>query len=69
MKPKILVALGLYLALALLAFFTLEGKIRLATLIFLGGFALKMCLVVLQRSIGLRSRHSLPGNIIKPPLR
>jgi hypothetical protein len=48
MKLKFLVALGIYVLLALLAFWTLEGNIRIATLIFLGGFALKMCLVVLK---------------------
>jgi hypothetical protein len=48
MKPKFAVALAIYLALALLAVFTLEGKIRIATLIFLAGFAIKMCLVVLK---------------------
>lgn len=48
MKLKFLVALAIYLTLALLALLTLDGKIRIATLIFLGGFALKMCLVVLK---------------------
>ncbi len=48
MKSKFVFALVIYLALALLAFFTLDGKIRIATLIFLVGFALKMCLVVLK---------------------
>jgi hypothetical protein len=49
MKSKFVIALVIYLVLGLLAIFTLEGKIRTATLIFLGGFAIKMCLVVLKR--------------------
>ena len=48
MTSRFLVALAILLALAILAFFTLDGKIRIATLIFLGGFALKMWLVVLK---------------------
>ena len=48
MKLKFLAALVIYLVLALLAFLTLDGKILIATLIFLGGFALKICLVVLK---------------------
>jgi hypothetical protein len=48
MKPKFVAALSVYLVLALLAVFTLDGKIRIATLIFLAGFAIKMCLVVLK---------------------
>jgi hypothetical protein len=38
-----------YLALAILAGFTLDGNIRLATWIFLAGIALKTWLVVLKR--------------------
>jgi hypothetical protein len=41
-----------YAILALLAGFTLEGRIRLATLIFLGGIAIKTILVVLKRRLG-----------------
>jgi hypothetical protein len=48
MKSKFVVALAIYAVLALLAVVTLEGKIRIATLIFLGGFAIKTCLVVLN---------------------
>lgn len=48
MTPKLAIALALYLVLGLLAFFTLDGKIRLATLVFLAGFAIKLCLVVLK---------------------
>ena len=51
MMSKFLIALAIFLALAVLAFFTLEGKIRMATLIFLGGFALKMWLVVLKSRV------------------
>jgi hypothetical protein len=49
MKSRFFAALLIYIALAVLAFFTLDGKIRIATLVFLGGFALKMYLVVLKR--------------------
>ena len=38
-----------YAGLAILAGFTLTGVVRLATWIFLGGIALKTCLVVLKR--------------------
>jgi uncharacterized membrane protein YGL010W len=38
-----------YAVLAVLAGVTLTGNIRLATWIFLGGIALKTCLVVLKR--------------------
>ena len=38
-----------YVGLAVLAGFTLEGKIRIATWLFLGLFALKTWLVVLKR--------------------
>jgi hypothetical protein len=40
-----------YVILALLAGFTLEGKIRLAAWIFLGGIAIKTVLVVLKRRL------------------
>jgi hypothetical protein len=40
-----------YAILALLAGFTLDGRIRLATWVFLGGIALKTALVVLKRRL------------------
>jgi len=40
-----------YGILALLAGFSLEGRIRIATLIFLGGIAIKTVLVVLKRRL------------------
>jgi len=48
MNRKLAVTLASYVGLAILAFFTLDGKIRLATWIFLGAFALKTWLVVLK---------------------
>jgi hypothetical protein len=45
---KLAIALGTYAVLAILAFFTLDGKIRMATWIFLGAFAIKTWLVVLK---------------------
>ena len=48
MNRKLAVALASYAGLAILAFFTLDGKIRLATWIFLGAFAFKTWLVVLK---------------------
>lgn len=45
-----LMAMGTYLALALLAAVTLDGVIRLATWIFLGGLALKTWLATLQQT-------------------
>ncbi|MGH9558991.1 MAG: hypothetical protein ACRD30_07090 [Bryobacteraceae bacterium] len=41
--------MSVYAVLAILAGFTLTGDVRLATWIFLGGIALKTCLVVLKR--------------------
>ena len=41
MKNRFLAAMAAYAMLALLATFTTSGKIRLATLIFLAGLALK----------------------------
>jgi len=38
-----------YVALAILAGFTLDGTIRIATWVFLGGIALKTWLAVLKR--------------------
>ena len=48
-RARVLVAFAIYVVLGLLAFFTLDGNIRIATLVFLGGFALKIYLVVLKR--------------------
>ena len=52
MNRKLAVTLTSYAILAILAFFTLDGKIRLATWIFLGAFALKTWLVVLKERQG-----------------
>ena len=52
MNRKFAAALSSYAVLAILAFFTLDGKIRLATWIFLGAFALKTWLVVLKQRHG-----------------
>jgi hypothetical protein len=52
MNRKLRVTLTIYAGLAILAFFTLDGKIRLATWIFLGAFALKTWLVVLKERQG-----------------
>jgi hypothetical protein len=49
MRLKLTAALLAYAGLAVLASFTLDGKIRIATWIFLGAFALKTWLVVLKR--------------------
>jgi hypothetical protein len=46
---RFIAAEGFYAVLAILAGFTLDGKIRLATWIFLAGIALKTWLVVLKR--------------------
>lgn len=51
MTSKFWIALIIYLSLGVLAFFTLDGDIRIATLVFLGGFALKMYIVVLKRRL------------------
>ena len=45
-------AMGTYLSLALLALFTLDGLIRMAILVLLGGFALKTYLAVLKDRMG-----------------
>jgi hypothetical protein len=49
MNRRFTAALAVYLALAVMAGFTLDGPIRWATWIFLGGMALKTWLVVLKR--------------------
>lgn len=46
---RFIAALCFYAGLAILAGFTLEGNIRIATWVFLGGIALKTWLVVLKR--------------------
>ena len=48
---KFIVAMSSYGILALLAGFSLEGRIRTATLVFLGGIAIKTVLVVLKRRL------------------
>jgi len=48
MNRKFAATMASFAGLAVLAFFTLDGKIRLATWIFLGAFALKTWLVVLK---------------------
>jgi hypothetical protein len=48
---KFIAAMSTYVVLAILAGFTLEGRIRLAIWIFLGGIALKTVLVVLKRRL------------------
>ena len=48
MNRKFAVTLATFAGLAILAYFTLDGKILLATWIFLGAFALKSWLVVLK---------------------
>ena len=49
MNRKFAAALAAFAGLAILAYFTLDGKILLATWIFLGAFALKAWLVVLKQ--------------------
>lgn len=49
MDHKFIAAMVLYVVLAILAAFTLDGVIRIATWLFLGLFALKTVLVVLKR--------------------
>jgi len=49
MDRKLTVTLAIFVGLAVLAYFTLDGKIRLATWIFLGAFGLKTWLVVLKQ--------------------
>jgi hypothetical protein len=49
---KFIAAMSAYAILALLAGFTLEGPVRLATWAFLGGIAIKTLLVVLKRRLG-----------------
>ncbi len=49
MDLKFVSAMSAYAVLAILAGFTLDGNLRIATWIFLGGIALKTFLVVLKR--------------------
>ena len=49
MNRKFAVTMATFAGLAILAYFTLDGKILLATWIFLGAFALKSWLVVLKQ--------------------
>jgi hypothetical protein len=49
MNRKLAATLATFAGLAILAYFTLDGKILLATWIFLGAFALKSWLVVLKQ--------------------
>lgn len=51
MDLRFVAAMSTYAILAILAGFTLEGRIRLAVWIFLGGIALKTVLVVLKRRL------------------
>ncbi len=50
MRSRFYAALATYAVLALLAGYTLEGNIRLATLIFLGGIAAKSYIHYISRS-------------------
>jgi hypothetical protein len=46
---KFIAAMSSYAILALIAGFALDGRVRLAVWVFLGGIAVKTVLVVLQR--------------------
>ena len=48
---KFVAAMSTYVILAVLAGFTLDGPIRLATWVFLGGIAIKTVLVVAKRRL------------------
>jgi hypothetical protein len=48
MNRKLAATLAAFAGLAILAYFTLDGTILLATWVFLGGFAFKAWLVVLK---------------------
>jgi hypothetical protein len=52
MNRRFLYAILVYAVLAIFAGFTLDGVIRIATLVLLGGFALKTYLAVLKDRIG-----------------
>jgi hypothetical protein len=49
MSPRFSIAMGIYAVLAVLAGVTLDGKIRLATWLFLALFALKTVLAHLRK--------------------
>ena len=49
MDLRLALVLIFYVVLGFLSWFTLEGKIRLATCIFLSGFALKTIIVALKK--------------------
>jgi hypothetical protein len=49
MKSRFHVGMAVYLVLAVLAGLTLDGNIRVATWVFLGGLALKSCINYLQQ--------------------
>jgi hypothetical protein len=51
MDLKFVAAMSTYAILGILAGFTLEGRFRVATWIFLGGIAIKTVLVVLKRRV------------------
>jgi hypothetical protein len=48
---RFIAAMSSYIILGVLAGFTLEGRIRLAVWIFLGGIAIKTVLAVLKRQL------------------
>jgi hypothetical protein len=48
---RFIAAMSTYVILAVLAGFTLDGRIRIATWVFLGGIAIKTILVVLKRQL------------------
>jgi hypothetical protein len=48
---RFIAAMACYTTLAVLAGFTLEGRIRLAVWVFLGGIAIKTVLAVLKRRL------------------
>jgi hypothetical protein len=52
MNRRFLYAMLTYAVLAILAGLTLDGLIRIATLVLLGGFALKTYLAVLKDRVG-----------------
>jgi hypothetical protein len=49
MLPRLYAALAVYAILAALSIYTLDGKIRLATLVFIGGLAFKSYLHYLTK--------------------
>jgi hypothetical protein len=49
MGPRFSIAIGIYVILAVLAGVTLDGKIRLATWLFLALFALKTVFAMLRK--------------------